>query len=99
MRQVNEGGQTEQHQRGILRRAKAKAQFRQGGRQERHANKRNRAADERSESGDAERRTGASLARHRVAVETRDDRRSFAGNIDQDRRRRAAVLRAVSNAE
>ncbi len=37
-------------------------------------------------------------ARHLVAVEARDDRRRFARHVDQDRRRRAAVLRAVVDA-
>ena len=99
VRQVNQRGQTEQHERGIFRRAEVKTKFRQRRRQKCHAEERDRAADKGAKGGDAERRTGATLARHRVAVETGDDRRSFAGNIDQDRRRRAAVLRAVGNAE
>ena len=38
------------------------------------------------------------LARHLVAVEARHDRRRLAGHVEQDRGRRAAVLRAVVDA-
>ncbi len=47
---------------------------------------------------DAERRTGAALPRHLVAVDGGDDRRRLARNVDQDRGGRAAVLRAVVDA-
>ena len=38
------------------------------------------------------------LARHRVAVQTGHHRGRLAGNVDQDRGRRSAVLRAVVDA-
>src|SRR5262249_59101630 len=57
------------------------------------------AADERPESTDAEGGPGGALTSHGGAVDTGDDRRSFARNIDQDRRGRTAVLRAVGDAE
>ncbi len=40
----------------------------------------------------------APLTGHLVAVERRDDGRRLAGNVDEDGRRRAAVLRAVVDA-
>ena len=57
-----------------------------------------RAGEERAERRDRERRAGLALARHLVAVEAGDDRRRLARHVDQDRRRRAAVLRAVVDA-
>ena len=43
----------------------------------------------------AERGAGAALLRHLVSVEAGDHRRRLAGHVDQDRRDRAAVHRAV----
>ena len=57
-----------------------------------------RAGEERAEGRDRERRAGLALARHLVAVEAGDDRRRLARQVEQDRRRRAAVLRAVVDA-
>ena len=56
------------------------------------------AGEERADRRDGERRPRAALARHLVAVEAGDDRRRLAGQVHQDRRRRAAVLRAVVDA-
>ncbi len=58
----------------------------------------NGAGDERADRGDRQRRAGAPLARHLVAVEAGDHARRLPGQVDQDRRRRAAVLRAVVDA-
>ena len=55
------------------------------------------AGDERGDRGDRQRRAGAALLRHLVAVEAGHDRRRFARHVDQDGRGRAAVLRAVEN--
>ena len=57
-----------------------------------------RAGEERAERGDGERRAGAALARHLVAVDAGHDRRGLARQVDQDRGGRAAVLRAVVDA-
>jgi hypothetical protein len=46
----------------------------------------------------AQRRAGLALARHLVAVEAGDHRGRFARHVEQDRRRRPAVLRAVVDA-
>ena len=54
--------------------------------------------DEGAESGDAEGRSRPALKRHLVAVEASDDGGRLTGNIDQDRRCRAAVHGAVVDA-
>ena len=97
-RQHHGRDQAEHHQREIF----GRAEF------QRHLGKRRReigdhqrgdaAGDERADGGDAERRPGAALARHLMAVERGDDRRRFARDVDQDRGGRAAVLRAVIDA-
>jgi hypothetical protein len=56
------------------------------------------AGDERADRGDRERRPGPTLARHLVAVQTGHHRGRLAGYVDEDRRRRASVLRAVVDA-
>ena len=56
------------------------------------------ARHERSDGRDAERLARTTLFGHLVAVDTGDDRRGFAGDVEQDRRRRTAVLRAVVDA-
>ena len=56
------------------------------------------AGEERADRRDRQRCAGAALARHLVAVEAGHDRRRLARQVDQDRRRRAAVLRAVVDA-
>ena len=53
--------------------------------------------NERADTGDGERRPGASLPRHLVAVDARDDRRGLARHVDENGRRRAAVLRSVED--
>ena len=47
---------------------------------------------------DRQRRAGAALPRHLVAVDAGHDRRGLARQVDQDRGGRAAVLRAVEDA-
>ena len=59
---------------------------------------RHRAGEERAERRDRERRAGAALARHLVAVDAGDHRGGFARQVDQNGRGRAAVLRAVEDA-
>ena len=60
--------------------------------------RRNAAGDEGADRRDAERGPGAAAARHLVAVERGHHRGRFAGNVDQDRRGRAAILGAVIDA-
>ena len=59
---------------------------------------RDRAGEERADRRDAERHAGAALLGHLVAVERGDDGGRLARNVDQDGRRRAAILRAVIDA-
>ena len=56
------------------------------------------AGEERADRGDRQCRPGAAVARHLVAVQGGDHRRDLAGQVDQDRGGRAAVLRAVVDA-
>jgi hypothetical protein len=56
-----------------------------------------RSGNERADRRDAEGRTGAPLARHLVTVDAGDDRRCFAGNVQEHRRGRAAEHRAVED--
>jgi hypothetical protein len=58
---------------------------------------RERPGEERAERRGGERRPGAALPRHLVAVDGGHGGRGFAGQVDEDRRRRAAVLGAVIN--
>ena len=69
-----------------------------GGAKRRDQRGRDAAGEERAERRDRQRRAGAALARHLVAVDAGDDRRGFARQVDQDRGGRAAVLRAVEDA-
>ena len=67
-------------------------------RQRRDHDRRDGAGEERGERGDRQCGAGAPLTRHLVAVDAGDDRRRLARQVDEDRRRRAAVLRAVEDA-
>ena len=97
-RQHHGRDQAEHHQREILRRSEFQRHFGKRRGEIGHHQRRDAAGDERADRGDAERRPGAALARHLVAVERGDDRRRFTRDVDQDRRGRAAVLRAVIDA-
>ena len=57
-----------------------------------------RAGHERADGGDRQRRAGAALARHRVAVDAGHHRRGLARDAHQDRGGRAAVHGAVVDA-
>ena len=86
------------HQREILGRAEDQRQLGQRRAERGDDEGRDRAGEERADGRDAERHAGAALPGHLVAVERRDDRGRLAGDVDQDRRGRAAVLRAVIDA-
>ena len=98
MREHDRADHAQHHQRKILRWPELERQLghrqREGGEQQRA----DAAGEERAERGDAECRTRAALARHLVTVETGHRRRRLPGQVDQDRRRRTAVLRAVVDA-
>ena len=59
---------------------------------------RDAAGEERAERGDAQRRPGAALARHRVAVDADHHRGRLARHVQHDRGGRAGVVRAVIDA-
>ena len=97
-RQHDREDEAHHHEREILRWAEDEREPGQRGAECGDDERRDRAGEERADCGDAERDARAALASHLVAVERRDDRGRFAGDVDQDRRRRAAVLRAVIDA-
>ena len=97
-RHVGEEDQAEHQQRGVFRRAEAQREVRERRRHHRQRDHAERAGDERAHRRDAERRAGAALLRHGVTVDAGHHRGGFAGDAQQDRRGRAAVLRAVVDA-
>ena len=98
VRQHDGADQAQHHQRKVFGRAELERELRQRYRHRRDQDRRHRAGEERGEGRDRQRRAGLSLAGHLVAIEAGDDRRRFARHVDEDRRRRAAVLRAVVDA-
>jgi hypothetical protein len=59
---------------------------------------RDAAGEERPDRSDRQRRTGAALFRHLETVEGGHHRPGLTGNVDQDRRGRAAILRTIIDA-
>ncbi len=94
---VERAHEAEHHQPEVLRRAEADRDRRERRREEGQQHEARGAGDERPERRDAERRAGASLARELVAVERGHHRGRLAGDVHQDRGRRAAVHRAVED--
>ena len=95
--QRHRGDQAQHHQRKVFRGTELKRHIRQRRGCDGEQDGRHRAGEEGAESGGGERRPGAALLRHLVAVDRRHDRRTFSGQVDQDRGGRAAILRAVVN--
>ena len=95
LRQEGQDHEAEHHQAEIFGRSECDGDAREPRRHQHQCHQRKRAGDERAERGDAERRAGAALLGHLVAVDTGDDGRGLAGNVDQDRGGRAAIHRAV----
>ena len=94
----NRENETQHHQRKILGRTEQKSNRRKRHTKRRHQNCRDASGEERANGSDRERRTGAALPRHLMAVETRYDRCRLTRNIDEHRRGRAAILGAIVNA-
>ena len=92
------GDQAQRHQRAIVGRAELLRHARQRLGEQHDDDRADRAGEERADRRDRQRRAGAALARHLVAVEAGHHRGGLARQVDQDRRRRAAVLRAVVDA-
>ena len=92
------GDQPEHDEAEELGRSEGQGHPRQRRREEDENERREGARDERADGGGGERRACATLARHLVAVDGSDRGRRLARKIDEDGRRRAAVLRAVVDA-
>ena len=90
--------EAEHHQREILGRSEQQRERGQRRAERGDQHGRDAAGDERADGRDRERRSGAALARHLVAVERGHHRGRFARYVDQDRRGRAAILGAVVDA-
>jgi hypothetical protein len=90
--------QAEHHQREVFCRTERKREL--GERRAEHSDKdrRNATRKERADCCNRERRTGTALLRHLEAVERSHDGTRFTRNIDQDRRGRTTILRAVIDA-
>jgi hypothetical protein len=99
VRQRDRGDEADHHQREIFGRAELAARSRR----KRRRKERDRKVDTVPAKNEpiaaiARAAPGAALARHLVTVDGGDGRRGFAGHVDQDRRGRAAILRAVIDA-
>ena len=88
----------EHHQRGVLRRTEVHRDVGCQRSQECQADHAEGARDEGGDRRDPECLARATLLGHLVAVDTGDDRRGLAWDVQQDRRRRTAVLGAVIDA-
>ena len=97
-RHVGEEDQAEDQERGVFRRPEAQRKGAERRRDHGQRDDAEGAGDERADRGDAERRAGAALLRHGVAVDAGHHRGGLARNPHQDRGGRAAVLRAVIDA-
>jgi hypothetical protein len=90
--------QAHDHEREVLGRAEQKGKTGQGLAEGGDDQGRHRTGEERADGRDAQSHAGTTLAGHLVAVESGHHRGGLAGNVDQDRRGRTAVLRAVIDA-
>ena len=98
VRENDRGHQSEHHQREVIGGTKRQGDFRQDRREAGDEAGRYGPGVDGSQRRDGERRPGASGLGHLVTVERGDDGRGLARQIDQDRRGRTAVLRAVVDA-
>ena len=98
LRQHDRKDQTEHHEREVFGRPEQQCEAGQRRTERRHQHGRHATGEERADRRDRQRGARASLPRHLVAVERGDHGRRFARDVDQDRRGRSAVLRAVIDA-
>ncbi len=96
--QHDRGDQAERHQRAIVGRPEFLRHARERLGEQHDDHRADRAGEERAHRRYRQRRAGAAVARHLVAVEACHHRRRFARQVDQDRGRRAAVGGAVIDA-
>ena len=98
-RHIGEEDQAEHEQRGVFRRAESQRDGGQRRRDEGQHDDAERAGDERADRGDAERGAGAAFPAPSRCRRCRSSPTTASpGNAHQDRRGRAAVLRAVIDA-
>ena len=95
---VGEEDQAQHEQRGVFRRAEPQREGRERRRDQGEHQDAESAGDPGADRGDAERRAGAALLRHGIAVDAGHHRGGFARDAHQDRGGRAAILRAVVDA-
>ena len=88
----------EQRERGVLRRPEVQRDAGHDGRQQRQPDDRDRRADKGSDGRNTESRSGPALFGQREAIEHGDHRRRLAGQSQQHRGDRAAVLGPVVDA-
>ncbi len=98
VRQHDGGDEAEHHQREIFGRPEFQGNAGERRCEQHDDQGRDRAGEERADGGGGERRARTALTRHLVAVERGDDGRTLARQVDEDRRGRAAILRAVIDA-
>jgi hypothetical protein len=98
VREHDGGDEADHHQRKIFGRAEGQADLRQRRGEQGDDGSGDCAGEQGRQGGRGQRRTGAALAGHLVAVDAGDHRRGFARHVDEDRRGRAAVLRPVEDA-
>ena len=91
-------GEARHGEREVLGRPEAERSIGQPAGEQRDAHDAERARHERAHGGDRERGAGSSLARHLIAVDGRHDRGRLARHVHEDRRRGAAIHRAVVDA-
>ena len=96
--QPDERAEGQQIDREEFRRPEAQREGRDTGREEGDQQHGKQRADEGGSEGSGQRLGGLPLLRHRIAVEGGSHRPGFAGNIEQDRRDRAAEQRAPIDA-
>src|SRR5438093_13268700 len=95
LREHHRGDQAKNHQREKFRRSELK---RDGGKRRTEPSDqkcRDGSGEERADGRSRERRSRPSLLCHLVTVESCNDGGSFSGKIDENRGRRAAVLRTI----
>ena len=93
-----DGGQRQDHQREVLGRAEQQRHLDHQRRDEGQRRRGDRAGDERADRGGSERLGAAAFTRHLVTVDGGHDAAGLARRVEQDRRGRAAVHRAVVDA-
>jgi hypothetical protein len=97
-RQHHRADEAEHHQREVVGGLEFESDFRQWRREQGNYERCDAAGDEGCDRRHPERRSGAALLGHRMAVDGRHHRGGLTRDVDEDRGGRAAILRAVIDA-